>query len=320
MYEIIFLWGWRILVLIKFNQLWKKSEFGLVINWDFHERNRWVSALTPYLVNALIEEFHPIIISSQLEYELHKRKIKYIISMEPGWAAPKLKYDAKCECIKAIFYSDPHYETKKRLGYFNNNGFDYVFSYYKSPFFYHFVDFPEDKFVHMPWAIPDQFIADNEIVCNDGKIAIFGGANSDAYDMRNWCRKQNGVIDYANSGVENKVFTDEEYFLWLSKFEAIIAAGSTNPIYDLVTPKYFEIMASGALLIGQKCKDLKDLRFTSRNMVSFENKEEFLERVYQYQKEPEKFNIIRKNGRETIRKYHLVSNRIQQIKQIFMGR
>lgn len=305
--------------MIQLSQLGRKSEFGLVINWKFHKQNRWVSALAPYLVNAIIQEFDPLIISSQVEYELHKKKLRFIISMEPGWAAPTIKYDNKKECIKSVFYSDPHYETEKRRKYLTENNFDYVFSLYNKPFFYHFKGFPESKFVHMPWAIPNQYISAHLIEVRSSDVVIFGAQNSDAYDVRNWCREQEYIKNYNYSGVENKKMTDEDYFKWLSQFDAIVAAGSSNPIYDLVTPKYFEIASTGALLIGQDCGDLENLGFNEQNAVVF-TKKDFKDKVLSYKNNPDSFIDIRNNGRELIRSRHKVSDRIKLIKEVMHGK
>ncbi|MDO8445561.1 MAG: glycosyltransferase [Deltaproteobacteria bacterium] len=301
-----------------FKNFGKRSDFGLVIDWKFHLKNRWVSAYTPYLVNAIVQQLNPIIISSQMEYEIYKKKLKYILSCEPGWAAPKISYDRRIECIKAVMYSDPHYQPEIRRKYFESNGFDYVLSFYKSPFFYHFKDFPESKFAHFPWAVPDQFISDQEIVVRSDEVAIFGGKASDAYDVRNWCRQQSCVTNYELSGVENKKLIDEDYYKWLRQFDAIVAAGSLNPKYDLVTPKYFEIASAGALLIGQFCKDLEDLGFNENNALIFQ-KADFIDKVEHYRKNPGGYLEVRKKGRELIKERHKLSDRISAIKHLYYG-
>ena len=155
----------------------KQSEFGLIIDWNFHKKNKWVCALTPYLVKAIINEFNPVIISNQLDYNLKKRKLKYIISMEPGWAAPKLRYDPQQKHVIGIFISDPHNKTSWLESYINTNNINYVFSYYKEPFFYHFENFPKEKFIHTPWAIPDQFILKNKIISRNNNKNVLTVAN-----------------------------------------------------------------------------------------------------------------------------------------------
>jgi hypothetical protein len=291
------------------------DQVALVINWRFHKKNKWVSAFSHYFVEAFVAEFNPIIISNQLKYNYYKKRVTHLVSMEPGWAAPRLRYDTKIDTLKFVMYSDPHNDTQNRLDYFHKNDFNYVLSFYDTPFFKHFKTFPREKFIHFPWAVADQFLTHNPILSNNNQVAIFGGKLSDAYDVRNWCREQDGVTNLENSGVENKIFTDEEYFRWIREFDAIIAAGSSNPKYELVTPKYFEIASSGALLFGQYCSDLEALGFNKENCVIFE-KDNFSEQLSSYKSNPQRFLKLRENGRELINNKHLISHRIAKLKKL----
>ncbi|MDF1579414.1 MAG: glycosyltransferase [Desulfuromonadales bacterium] len=299
-----------------FRNLGKKSDFGLVLDWNFHVRNKWVSAYTPYLVNAIITEFDPVIIDSQLIYNLKKDNLKYLLSFEPGIQSPRITYDVKVNCKKGVIYSDPHYKPDERYRYVIENGIDFIFSLYKRPFFHHFKGFPEDRFVHWPWAVPDQFISDHPFEVRSNQVAIFGGRQSDAYDVRNWCREQPGITSFEFSGVENKKLDDVEFYRWITRFDAIVAAGSSNPAFDLVTPKYFEIAAAGALLIGQYCEDLADLGFSAANALIF-TKEEFHQCLADYRCQPERYLGRRIKGRELIRERHKLSDRIRTIREVF---
>jgi spore maturation protein CgeB len=168
----------------------------------------------------------------------------------------------------------------------------------------------------MPWSIPEQFIAKEEITCNGNEVAIFGGRASKAYDIRNWCRERACVTNYENSGVENKKMSDAEYFRWLGGFDAVVAAGSSLAKYDLVTPKYFEIAAAGALLFAQDCKDLEILGFDDTNCIRF-TKESFEEKVRKYQSCPEAYLEVRKRGRDLIRDRHTIGRKLERIKELF---
>ncbi len=293
-----------------------KTNIALVINWNFHKKDKWVSITAPYFVNAFIKEFNPLIISSQLEYELFKKRIKYIVSMEPGWAAPKIKYDKKIKHIIGVFASDPHNKIDWFQKYIEDNNITYVFSQYDSAFFYHFPDFPKNKFIHFPWSVPDELIPQEDVSLHNSDIMIFGGQNSDAYDIRNWCRQQQNIVGFDNSGVENKQLSNKEYFDWLSTFDAIVAAGSSNPMYDLVTPKYFEIASVGALIIGQRCTDLAILGFNETNMLIFE-KDNFNVKIEDYLKNPKDYLDKRKRCKNLILEKHLISHRINFIKELF---
>jgi hypothetical protein len=270
----------------------------------------------PFLVRAILAEFKPVVISSQRQYERHKRQLRFILSFEPGWAAPALCFDRQIECCKTVIYSDPHYRPLERREYFETNGFDYVLSLYCAPFFKHFKKFPEKKFIHFPWAVPDLFVSSVEVMVKSNEVAIFGGRNSAAYDLRNWCREQGEVTNYDFSGVENKKLSDEEYYRWLLQFDAVVAAGSSNPVYNLVTPKYFEITAVGALLIGQYCEDLLSLGFHDDNCLIF-SQEDFVEKVAAYRQSPETYLAVRERGRELIRSRHLVSHRLETLRELY---
>jgi hypothetical protein len=295
------------------------GAFGLVLDLDFHRINRWVSTFGRYLADAIIREFAPVIISSQHDYDLHKRRLRHIVSFEPGWAAPRIRYDRRVDCLKVVIYSDPHHEPGVRMRYFEENRFDYVLSLYKRPFFFHFAKFPEDKFVHFPWAVPDHLVSTQQIVARSNDVAIFGAKKGNAYDVRNWCRTQDGITDYDLSGVENKKLSDENFFRWLREHDAIVAAGSSNAAFDLVTPKYFEIPSAGALLIGQFCGDLEDLGFNDTNALIF-TRDGFVEQVRRYREDHRRFVEVRQRGRELIRARHGISNRIRTIRDVFDGR
>lgn len=294
----------------------QKTDVALVIDWQFHKKRKWVSIFAPYLVDVFIESFDPLIISSQLEYELFKKQIKFILSMEPGWAAPRLSYDARLKQTICVMASDPHNKTDWFQDYVIENDISYVLSQYHSPFFYHFPHFPTERFVHFPWAVPDHYISSKDIIARDAKVVIFGAQHGNAYDVRNWCREQGGVVSYENSGVENRTFSDQDYFSWLAGFDAVVAAGSSDPQYDLVTPKYFEIPASGALLVGQQCSDLERLGFNDNNALLF-TAENFISKLDFYRKNIDKYLQVRRNGLDLIKQRHLLSHRIKHIESLF---
>lgn len=296
--------------------------FGLVINAKFHLENRWVCALTKYLVNEIINQFKPIIITSQKDYTQEKQSLKYIVSMEPGWAAPIIKYDNRHKVRKAVFYSDPHYDTERRKHYLLKNNFDVVFSFYDKPFCFHFGNVNPVKVVHFPWAIPSRFVFDinkrNLPISNE--VSIFGASNSSAYDVRNKCRKHPLVTSYDYSGVENKTFSDEGYYYWLSSKSAIIAAGSSSSEYGLLTPKYFEIAATGPLLIAQYCKDMDYTGFNSDNALVFKSEKEFDLIIRDVKSNPNKFIHKRRNAIELIRQKHTLEKRIYLVEDFLNDR
>lgn len=298
-------------------QLIKQSQYGLVIDWKFHRQNRWVCAQSPYLVDAIIKEFNPVVISSQLMYEFHKRKLKYIISFEPGWAAPKITYDTSQGHTIGVFASDPHNKTSWFQQYVYNNNIRYVFSMYYYPFIYHFPHFDLNRLLHVPWAIPDDFVVDRESIncVGQNKLHIFGAALGEAYETRNWCRQFSFVENHDHSGVENKILSDAEYFQWGRQFDAVIAAGSSATKYQLVTPKYFEIPAAGSLLFAQECRDLELLGFDDNNCIIFD-KTNFEEKAMEYLRNPTRYIKMRRRGCQLIKEKHKISDRVRKIREL----
>jgi len=294
-----------------------KRRLGLVLNKDFHEKNQWCSATTFYLVEAIKSRFEYVYIQSQSDYEENLGSVDILISMEPGWASPVLELTRtsglreKLSGIPSyIFYSDPH-SGKWREDYFLNNGLDYVLTFYNGPIRYHFRKIPPNKLVHFPWSVPDQWVGNSPIRFNgQSKICCFGGSKSDAYVVRNWCRTFDFVESFANSGVENKIMTDDEYIDWLSQKDAAIAAGSDSVKYRLTVPKYFEIPAAGCLVFAQHTDDLGLLGFKHNENCIIFDRSNFKELAKEYLAHPQDYLNMRRGGRELIRERHTVSRRM----------
>ena len=300
-------------------------RLGLILNRDFHFQNRWVSALTPRLVEGILRRFHCCWIQTQQEYESCLGDVEALLSMEPGWAAPRLEFGCTASLREklasipsCIFYSDPH-DKSWREEYFLENRLDYVLAYYDVPTRRHFRRLPAERIVHFPWAIPDESIAGGPIRLRSHlKIACFGASAHEAYELRNWCRAFPFVDSTTNSGVENKAMTDDEYLRWLATRDAAIAAGSDSARYRLTVPKYFEIPAAGALLFAQETEDLETLGFRDlRNCIVF-HRGNFESLAREYLNHPGDFLSIREAGRELIRSRHAISTRLDALERLLV--
>lgn len=299
-----------------------RYRVGLVLDREFHELNKWVSATMPYLVNRILRQFECSIISSQAEYEAVLPDVDVILSMEPGWAAPILDFNrtkaVKDEFNKKssfILFSDPH-KDKWREDYFIINNIDYLLAFYDAPTKYHFKKIPHDRILHFPWFVPDHWITHNKLECKGQKsIAIFGAQHHDAYTVRNWCRNFFFVENNSYSGVENKVLSSEEYILKIKAYDAAIAAGSESPEYRLTMPKYFEIPATGALLFAQRTDDLEKLGFQHQENCLFFTQDNFEQIAKEYLQNPYGYLQIRCAGRELISKRHSLSKRMNELSE-----
>jgi len=299
----------------------ERLKLGLVIDPEFAMLGKSVCALTPQLTRALCRAFNTRILYDQRQYDRLCRQVDFILSFEPRWAAPVLKWRRagllrrlpSCPCY--VIMSDPHIE-QWREPYFLRNGLDAILALYDRPTRRHFTRVPAERIVHFPWAIPDEWIGDAPIVYQGQReITIFGAARGPAYDLRNWCREQPGVTSFTNSGVENKVMGDYEFFTWLRGFDAVIAAGSENPTYRLTTPKYFETAAAGSLLFAQQTDDLAHLGFVDGENCIIFTQETFTERAREYLADPShpRRLEIRRAGRELIRARHTIGCRLRDL-------
>ncbi len=299
-----------------------KVLLGLVLDKRFHQEGRWVSALTPRLVEALLSRFDCRWIENQRDYEAQLGDLDALLSMEPGWAAPRLDFSrtpalrAKLASIPSyIMYSDPH-DNAWREDYFLDSGLGFVLAYFWSPTFYHFRRLPPARVIHFPWSIPDDWLSDEPIrFRGQTRLLCFGAAQHEAYTIRNWCRGFPFVVSAPNSGVENKVVSDADYLGWLASHDAAIAAGSDDPRYRLTVPKYFEIAAAGSLLFAQETDDLARLGFEHlRNCIVF-NRANFEALATDYLAHPADYLDIRAAGRELIRSRHRMSLRLDLLEQ-----
>lgn len=298
-----------------------RLKLGLVIDPEFVLLGKSVCSLTPPLVKALCRAFDTRVLYDQRQFDRLCRQVDFIVSFEPRWAAPVLKWrragmflrPTSCPCY--VIMSDPHRE-QWRIAYFLRERLDYILALYDAPTRRHFTRIPAERIVHFPWAIPDEWIG-NEPIDYRGQreVAIFGAARGPAYTLRNWCREQPGVKSYTNSGVENKVMDDREFFTWLAGFDAVIAAGSEDPAYRLTTPKYFETLAAGSLLFAQQTDDLEQLGFVNgENCIVF-TRDTFTERLREYLVDPAnpRWLEIRRTGRELIRARHTIDYRLRDL-------
>lgn len=294
-------------------------KIGFVLDLGFHLSNRWVVAVTPYRMNAIIKELNCIIIQNQKDYERYKDDLNVIISTAVGWSAPYIKYEKRKPDLKYIIIGDPHHKADEKQRYFIENDFSYVLAHYYNPTIFHFRHIPKEKILHFSWSIPDEFINRKEIkMHNQDYILLFGATNDEAYETRIWCKNFNFVKSVSYSGVENKVMIGRAYFDWLQQFDAATAAGSLNPRYRLVMPKYFEIASVGSLLFAQEAEDLELLDFKDNENCIVFNNENFEEKARAYLNNKEAYLNIREAGRNLILEQHTLSKRIGWLKRHIM--
>ncbi|HOD72743.1 MAG TPA: glycosyltransferase [Deltaproteobacteria bacterium] len=297
-----------------------KIRLGFIMHPKRFILNEFTSAMTPYLIRGIVRRFACEIITNQQEYDRLYDEVDAFLSLEPQFAAPVISWKrglfrTKKPKLSYVLCSDPHL-LKWREDYFLDNEISFMLALYRAPTQYHFRKIPDEKIVHFPWCVPDQFISSDPVINHaQDTICCFGGSKSPAYELRNWCKSFPFVNASSNSGVENKQYTDEEYYAWLRGYDAIIAAGSEDPAYGLTTPKYFEIPASGALLFAQRTDDLDVLGFRhGENCIAF-TRDDFEEQARAYLEDPDRFLHIRAAGRDLMRERHALSVRLDFLEE-----
>jgi hypothetical protein len=301
-----------------FEQRQKDSEYGLVVNWGLHKAGDWTVAMYPYFVRQFIEEFDPIIISSQRTYEKHNKDLQYIFAFGArNSKGPTIDYTGNQKVL--LFASDPNNRSEWLSGYIKQNEISHVLTPYYSPFRHYLPDIEEKKVVHFPWAVPRQFVIDPEEVRDRGTgcVGITGASGTEIYETRDWCRTQPGVRSFTTSGHQNSQLSNKGYYTWLKNFDAMIAAGSFKPRWQFLFAKYYEIPAVGSLLFAQYSDDLSRAGFTKRNCVIFKTRDEFTREVEKYLDSPESYIQKRRRGVELIRNGHTIEQRIELIKTLF---
>jgi hypothetical protein len=298
----------------------EKIRIGLIMHPKRFILNQFTSATTPYLIRGIVQRFTCELITSQEDYDGLYDRVDALLSLEPQFASPVLSWKRgflrrRKPKLSYVLCSDPHL-LQWRERYFLENGISHMLALYLAPTEFHFREIPRERIVHFPWCVPDQFISSGTVVDHgQDSLCCFGGANSAAYELRNWCRGFPFVNARLNSGVENKQFTDEEYYLWLQGFDAAIAAGSEDPVYRLTTPKYFEIPAAGALLFAQETGDLDALGFRHRENCIVFTRDTFEELAREYLEHPDRYTGIRAKGRDLIRERHSLTARLDSLEK-----
>lgn len=296
----------------------KNSRVGLVLNWGLHQRGDWTVAEYPFFVRKFIKKFDPVIITSQKEYDRHRGQLDNIFAFGArNNKGPTLEYRGDQTVL--LFASDPNNRPDWLHSYIKNNNINYALTPYYQPFLNHIPEFDESNLIHFPWAVPDEFVIDPELIDYNGDeyVAITGASGSEIYEIRDWCRSQTGVKSFQTSGHRDKRFTHKGYYTWLRDFDAMIAAGSFNKQWQYLFAKYYEIPAAGALLFAQYAEDLNRAGFSEENSIIFQSKEEFNKKKNEYLNHPEEYIDIRRQGTNLISDHHTITERLDLIEKLF---
>jgi len=168
---------------------------------------------------------------------------------------------------------------------------------YKNEIMLHFFS-PHDRYTKLPFNNTPKM-----------KCLLSGSRNKDVYDFREYivCSTFKHV-DY-----KSPIFKGDAYSNLLHSYFCSIATAS---IFNYVLAKYFEIPATGSLLLAQETQDLKISGLIPyKHYIPITNDDVF-KKIDECIKHPDDYNIIRKAGMEFVRRNHSVVNRVDQLETI----
>jgi len=160
------------------------------------------------------------------------------------------------------------------------------------------------------------------------KCLLTGNIKSDRYPIR-WAVKEavlndkemKNLVDILRHPrhIKTQHWTREEggerekYAKTMNEYFCVVTDSST---WDLLLTKYFEIPATGALLLADKPDDGREAGLIPWKHYVPITKEQVVSQIKDCLKNPEKYEEIRREGMEFVRANHSVNNRFNQIKKI----
>lgn len=141
------------------------------------------------------------------------------------------------------------------------------------------------------------------------KCLLSGSRNSGVYTFREFiinsrCKE----VDYRPPH-----FVGDNYAKLLHSYFCGVA---TSSIFNYVLAKYFEIPATGSLLLADETEDLKISGLVPYKHYVPITKDDVFIKISECLRNPDDYNGIRKEGMNFVRKNHSVINRVDQFEKI----
>jgi spore maturation protein CgeB len=222
------------------------------------------------------------------------------------------------EVPKACMVSDPHHEPSEKIEYINRNKVDLALFIYK-----HSISQFRDRGLEcpvgwLPWS------ADTSVFREYGfereyDVAFLGAVNR-YYPLRQ------RILEILPRTAGIKFFTarhpgnwnlNPEKDLFRENYAKVLARSKIfifdNSIWNYPVGKFFEAMACNTLVMAPMPYDGKDLHFEPGfNFVEIDE-DNFLEKIRYYLKHEDERREIARQGFETIKQYHTVTIRANQL-------
>ena len=157
------------------------------------------------------------------------------------------------------------------------------------------------------------------------KCLLPGSLGLSIYPLRNYIKKHNEkkTIDFGEKipkknrkrGTSPWQYAGGNYIKWLNSYFCCVTSSS---IFNYVVGKYFEIPATGSLLLANETEDSKRAGFIPYEHFIPVTKKNAISQIEKCLRDPKKFNKIRKAGMRFVKENHSVGNRFEQLKKIIM--
>jgi len=117
--------------------------------------------------------------------------------------------------------------------------------------------------------------------------------------------------NYKNSGKD--IYVKDDYAKLINNYSCSLG---TSSIYNMAVTKYFEIMASGSLLIADETEDSELAGLIANKYFVPITRDNAIDVIQDCLNNPDKYEHIQKQGMEYTRNNHSVINRFEQLKDI----
>ena len=300
----------------KLNELSGQSYNLFVCSLPFLYGKKWQVVSQTELWERFSERDDVILCGSFLSYKIFGRRAKNVVSLEPKYNAPKIKFSKKHDKV-IVFLSDAHSKSWLNKYIKKNNITDIITPYKKTLLDTGFSsELIQNKVHSFPWCVNDHIVSGDQVRARSNEVLGFGKTGSKVYDLREWSFDSGEVVSFNYAGSGNQKFSGDSFYFWLRNYDACVVGMSTIPLYNYTVAKFFEIPSQGLLLFAFPTVDIAELGFEDGVNCIFVTKENFKNKLEHFKNDPNLFISIREAGVKFIKEHHTVSVRLKMINNL----
>ncbi|MFC7394380.1 glycosyltransferase [Scopulibacillus cellulosilyticus] len=217
-----------------------------------------------------------------------------------------------------IIMHDLKYKMHLRKSFIEQENVRHIFSIYRDPFIKYFGEF-QDRMIWFPHHVPDSIFKDYSLP-KTTDILMSGALWPHIYPFRN---KMYQVLKshpqfkyiphpgYQDVNEQNSdIFVGERYAKLINQSKIFLTCDSAEHFALL---KYYEVLASGTLLLAPSNPELQELGFEDGKTIVEINEENFMEKIQFYLQHDHERELIVKQGLNMVKERHTTAKRVQEI-------